>query len=192
MRRNKALSSAMPSEIAASSKHAVGKAAEVSSEVDSPPPRAFHSALRYALSAILIWAGLSKLSDPVSFYTMLLEYRLPLPAVLLKLVAVILPWLELLCGLTLLVDYCRRATLLWVTVLFCVFLAMVGQALFRGLDISCGCFNLTILGIPEASGLGRVLESMGFAALRNLLLVTAAAFLFRRACEEPSGGDSAG
>ncbi|MGK0190428.1 MAG: putative oxidoreductase [Verrucomicrobiales bacterium] len=143
----------------------------------------FETGLRWFLAAVLVWAGLSKLVDPVSFYGAMLEYQLPLPHVLLKITAVVLPWMELFCGLLLLAGIAPRATLIWVTALFGVFLLAVGQAFLRGLDISCGCFDLGLFGIEDGSELGHALESAGVATLRNLVLLGAAIFLFHTAAD---------
>jgi len=143
------------------------------------PVKVFRMILRSLIAIILVWAALSKLGDPVSTYTTLLEYRLPAPGILLKLVAVVLPWLELLCALMLLANFHRRLATLSVSVLFSVFLIMVGQAEVRGLNISCGCFDLTVFGINESSPSGRFIESLGFAFVRNLILLGAALYLLR-------------
>ena len=73
------------------------------------------------------------------------------------------------------------------SVLFSVFLVMVGQAVVRGLNIPCGCFNLTIFGIDEASASARFVESVGFAFFRNLILLGGALYLLRTDKRWPSG-----
>jgi len=135
--------------------------------------------LRGFLAVVMVWAGLSKIVDPASFYGAILAYQLPLPQLFLKGTAVIIPWLEIFCGLLLVANTARRATLVLVLALFTVFLAVVGQAFFRGLNISCGCFDLSPFGIPQASKLGLLLESTGFAILRNLGLLAAALVLWK-------------
>ena len=139
----------------------------------------FRTIVRSLVALLLIWAGLSKLGDPVSAYTALLAYQLPAPGLLLKLVALALPWLEVLCGLMLLANFHRRLALLVMSVLFSVFLVVVGQAFARGLDISCGCFNLRLFGIDEATAAARFYESVGFALVRNLILLGSALYLLR-------------
>ncbi len=133
--------------------------------------------MRWLLALVLVWAGLSKLADPVAVYGAMLEYRLPLPAPILKAAAIILPWLELFCGLLLVTGFARQAVLLLVTALFTAFLLIVGHAVFRGLDINCGCFNLEALGLDASSSISRALESITFALFRNALLWLAAAAL---------------
>lgn len=144
--------------------------------------------VRSLIALILIWAGLSKLGDPVSAYTALLAYQVPAPAILLKLVAVALPWLELLCGLMLFTNFHRHTATLATCMLFAAFLLAVGQAVLRGLDIACGCFNLAILGIDEASASARFIESVGFAFFRNLVLLAGTFYLLRSDPRLPADG----
>ena len=135
-------------------------------------------ATRYLLGGLLLWAAVSKLANPTAFLGSLYAYDLPLPAGFLKVVAVVLPWLELLCGLMLLAQAWPQTTLLFVAGLFGVFVVATAQATSRGLDIACGCFDLTILGFPPtAAGTVHFLESPGFAFVRNLVLLAAAVWL---------------
>ena len=133
--------------------------------------------LRWLLGIILIWAALSKLADPSEFFTLLLGYQLPIPNAILKIVAVTLPWMELLCGLLLLTNLWKDAALSWSLVLFGIFLSVAGAAWIRGLDISCGCFNLEIIGIHGEGGLARTVESVPFAFFRNAVLLGISYFL---------------
>ena len=100
-------------------------------------------ALRWLLGVVLVWAALGKLADPHEFHTSLLAYRLPLPGAFTAGVAIVLPWLELLCGLLLLADHRTPAALAWALALFGVFTVCTGQAWLRGLPIACGCRLLT-------------------------------------------------
>ena len=130
------------------------------------------------IGAVLVWAALGKVANPQEFYTALLAYRLPLPALALMATAVILPWLELLCGLLLIANLRTRAALAWAAVLFAVFALATGQAWMRGLDIACGCVDLRLLGIEPESPAARWLESAEFACARAVVLMGIAGGLF--------------
>jgi uncharacterized membrane protein YphA (DoxX/SURF4 family) len=135
--------------------------------------------LRWLIAGAFVWAALGKLANPHEFYGAIRAYQLPLPAILTRTAAVVLPWLELLCGLLLAANLRRGAALIWALVLFAVFTIVTGQAWLRGLPIACGCFDLQLLGIPRGSGLARLLESVAFASVRALFLAAAAAYLLR-------------
>lgn len=133
--------------------------------------------LRWLVGLLFVWAALGKLANLQEFYASLLAYQLPLPSFILQLAAVTLPWLELLCGLMLLGRLWFNAAVLWVAAMSVVFIIATGQAWVRGLQISCGCLDLSLIGITKSSQAGQVLSSVGFAFLRAALLLVAAAYL---------------
>lgn len=135
------------------------------------------SLVRWLLAAVFLGAALSKLANLQEFYADILAYQLPAPVPLVRLAAMSLPWLELLCGLLLLFGGCRRAALAWTILLLAVFVLATGQAWARGLNISCGCFHLDFLG---AGKLVKLFESIPFAFFRACLLLAGALYLFQR------------
>jgi len=138
--------------------------------------------VRCLLGIIFVWAAVSKLANLQDFYVSLVAYRLPLPHYLLRLTAISLPWLELFCGLMLLVQCWYRVALIWVVVLCAIFLLCTGQAWGRGLEISCGCLNLDFIGLGGAakSSAALFLESVKFAFFRAALLLAAGLYLLRQ------------
>ncbi len=143
--------------------------------------------LRCLLGVLLLWAAVSKLAQPTDFLASIYAYDLPLPRSWLQLVAVVLPWLELLCGLLLLANVWTETALAAILALLGVFALATGQAWARGLDISCGCFNLKLFGVDASAGFVKFIESPGFAFFRNLLLVLLASALLRRRLAEVAG-----
>ncbi len=137
--------------------------------------------LRWILATVFIWAAASKLANLQDFYANLFAYQLPLPAPLLRLAAIILPWLELLCGLMLLSRFWLRTALCWSVVLCAIFALCTAQAWARGLQISCGCLNLDFLGLGRGANasLASFLESVKFAFPRALGLLAAGLYLLR-------------
>ena len=146
------------------------------------------TALRWLLGALMLWAAVSKLAEPTDFLGSIYAYDLPLPRALLQLVAVVLPWLELLCGLLLIANVWSETALVTLIGLLAVFVLATGQAWARGLEISCGCFNLQIFGADSSSRLVKFIESAGFAFFRNLVLVLLAFLLLRKRLGELNGG----
>lgn len=95
---------------------------------------------RILLGAIFIYASLSKILNPDQFAQAVMNYRIA-PLVSVNLFAIVLPWLELVSGIFLLVGFFSGGSIVIITLLMALFLGAIGSALFRGLDISCGCFS---------------------------------------------------
>ena len=114
-----------------------------------------------AIGAIFIAAGLAKLGDLRTFAEQIHNFRLT-PVATEHLVAIVLPWVEVLAGLALLLKVRARAGATLTAVLMVVFTLAVLQAVIRGLDIECGCF-----GTADASrvGLTKLLQNLGMTAL---------------------------
>ena len=153
-------------------------------------PARWWTALRWLLGALMLWAAVSKLADPTEFLSSIYAYQMPLPPSLLQGAAVVLPWLELLCGLLLLANVWSETALATVIGLLVIFVLATGQAWARGLDISCGCFNLEVFGADRSSKLLKFIESASFAFFRNLVLVSLAGLLLRRRLNELEGGSA--
>jgi putative oxidoreductase len=100
---------------------------------------------RWILGLVFIYAGIHKITDPAAFSEAIYNYKL-FPEILINPLAVWLPWLELLAGLSLIAGIWIKGGALILSVLSLAFAVAVGTALFRGLDISCGCFSLNESG----------------------------------------------
>jgi uncharacterized membrane protein YphA (DoxX/SURF4 family) len=98
------------------------------------------TAARLLLGAVLLVAGALKLPDPAAAVRAVRAYRL-LPEALVGPVAFGLPVLEIAVGLALLAGVFVRTAAIAAAVLMVVFLAAVGSAWARGLQIDCGCFG---------------------------------------------------
>ena len=95
---------------------------------------------RLGLAGVFIYAGVVKAHDAVAFAGQIANYQL-LPYAWNYLVAAILPYIELLCGMLLLINRRVRPSVLVLFVLNLVFIAALVSAIVRGLDIDCGCFK---------------------------------------------------
>jgi uncharacterized membrane protein YphA (DoxX/SURF4 family) len=95
---------------------------------------------RAILGGIFIYASLDKLRHPDLFAEAVYNYQL-LPDVAINLLAIWLPWLELLSGVLLILGLWVRGSILVLSGLLLVFLGALGINLARGLDIHCGCFS---------------------------------------------------
>lgn len=123
--------------------------------------------VRIALGITFVVASIDKIADPGAFAQSILNYKLVSLDVALV-IATVLPWLELLCGLGILAGVLIRGSALLLFVMLVVFTALVVSALARGLDISCGCFTWD----PTADRIG--LWKIG----ENALLVLGSVIIF--------------
>ncbi len=130
----------------------------------------FRTIVRWALGLTFLIAGGMKLSDPVGFFSSLAGYGVPFPDFFLRMVAAGLPWLEVLTGLGLIFNFWPETIPPMVCVLWLIFVVMLGQALWRGLDLDCSCFGAGGHGWFERLDVAFVRAGLSFAA--SLYLAT--------------------
>ena len=119
------------------------------------------------IGGTFIYAGVIKALDPITFANDIDNYKI-LPWPLTVRLAFYLPWLEILCGLAVILGLLYRGGLLILTALISIFIAASVIAKARGLDITCGCFG-------HAS---RYLSFFGHLALDFVLLSVLVALWF--------------
>ena len=92
------------------------------------------------IGGIFIYAGGMKIFDPTGFANDIDNYKI-LPWPLTVRLAFYLPWLEILCGLAVILGLLYRGGLLILTALISIFIIASVIAKARGLDVTCGCFG---------------------------------------------------
>jgi putative oxidoreductase len=92
------------------------------------------------VGGIFIYAGAIKVLDPVQFANDIDNYKI-LTWTIGAGLAFYLPWLEMFCGLALILRRLYLGGLSILTGLVAVFLGATIAAKVRGLDITCGCFG---------------------------------------------------
>jgi putative oxidoreductase len=92
------------------------------------------------VGGIFIYAGAIKVLDPVQFAIDIDNYKI-LPWTISVGLAFYLPWLEMFCGVALILRRLYLGGLSILTALVAVFLVATIAAKVRGLDITCGCFG---------------------------------------------------
>ena len=114
--------------------------------------------IQIGLGLLFIYASLDKIWNPGLFAKSIANYRI-LPLFLLHISAIILPWLELICGIALIINRYHRAAYTIIGGLLIVFILAILSAMARGLDFNCGCFSVD----AEVSNLGtrKVFQNIG-------------------------------
>jgi putative oxidoreductase len=134
---------------------------------------------RLSIGITFIYASYYKVIDPFEFAKSIHHYLL-VPTSLINLAALILPWLELFCGLMLILGVLTRANALIILVLLGVFLFAIISVMIRGIDIECGCFknSTTYQQSLASSGSGTEFTAKAFTEkvgwpllLRDILLL---------------------
>ena len=96
--------------------------------------------LRIALAAPFLVAGMMKIIDPGHFAQAIGNYRI-LPHELVHLLAIFLPWLEVVAGVFVLAGIWLRAASWLIAAMTVVFIIALSSAVYRDLNIECGCFG---------------------------------------------------
>lgn len=123
--------------------------------------------LRLLLGLIFIIAAKEKIIAPANFSSSIANYKL-FPVEFINILAIIIPWIELISGSLLLLGIWTKENSAIMTLLLIVFTIAIIISLFRGLNIDCGCFG-TAYG--EQIGLLKISE--------NLLLILSGFILVR-------------
>jgi len=117
------------------------------------------------IAALFIYAGVLKAYDPLGFANDIDNYKL-LPWSLGVRLAFFLPWLEVVCGLTILARRYYHGSLSLLILLVSVFIGASAIAKARGIDVTCGCFGHAGRNMSFAGHL-----ALDFAILAALIVI---------------------
>jgi len=130
---------------------------------------------RLALAAVFIYAGLQKIGKPLAFADEIEMYKVLGYGPLLYCVAIVLPWIELLCGISLVTGVFLRGSALILLIVNAVFIVVIA---FRTVNVmaeegigflevyfDCGC------GFGATYAWKKLIEDLIFLALSCILLV---------------------
>jgi len=115
---------------------------------------------RLVVSWVFIYAAIGKITDPQTFAKEISNYAV-MPTFSINIIALVLPWIELFSGILLATGVRIKANAFITGGLLLVFVILVLSAMFRGLNINCGCFSHRIVYV----GWKKVLENSGLIVL---------------------------
>lgn len=124
---------------------------------------------RLVLGTIFVYAAIGKIVDPRAFAEVVYKYQI-LPDFFINLSAIILPWMEVGIGLSLILGICLPGAVVLSNLLLMCFLGSIVFNMMRGLDVHCGCFSLSVEGTAHAP--------MAWYVTRDSLLLLPALYLF--------------
>ena len=105
----------------------------------------FFNFIRIILGLLFMIASFSKIFNPHDFASVIYNYQV-LPGIMVATVALIIPWIELICGACLVFNILPKGASLIIGLLMLVFAGLLAFNISRGLNIACGCFTTD----PEA------------------------------------------
>ncbi|MCK4658919.1 MAG: DoxX family membrane protein [Phycisphaerae bacterium] len=134
---------------------------------------------RVVLGSLFVWMGIVKILNPVDFVKLMQQYALLplLPHYVLNIVAVVLPWIETLCGVALLLGIGIRGAGLVSAVMLVMFTPLI---LIRGLEIYYqGGVSFCQVSFDCGCGAGIIMLCSKLAENFSLFLLALAATLSR-------------
>ena len=97
-------------------------------------------AARWILGLTFIYASLHKILAPADFAKIIYGYGL-FPEIFINLIAVIIPFLELVTGFALIIGLYPRSAAITINGLLLAFIVALTINLIRGHEFDCGCFS---------------------------------------------------
>lgn len=97
--------------------------------------------MRWCIGVVFIYASYHKILHPADFAKVIYGYKL-FPAEMINLTAIVLPYVELFCGVLLCAGVWTRSTALIINFLLLCFIIAISVNLIRGHQFDCGCFSV--------------------------------------------------
>ena len=122
---------------------------------------------RILLGLMFIYASLDKIAHPEEFAKQIGYYK-ALPFGLENVLAIVLPWTELIVGICLIAGLLVDGATLLSIIMMLVFILAISQAMLRGIDITCGCFKVS--ADSDKLGLDTIIRDIIFLVMSYIVL----------------------
>lgn len=96
--------------------------------------------LRVALGGLFLFAAYNKLRDPQQFAFSIKAFDL-VPDGFATFATFAVPWTEIVVGTALVLGVWARSAAALLMLMLAVFIAAFASVLYRGMDVTCGCFG---------------------------------------------------
>ena len=120
---------------------------------------------RILIGGILIYASFNKIADPGGFARAIDNYHL-IPFGLENIMAILLPWVELIVGICLILGIFIDGAAFLVIAMMIVFIIAITFAILSGYNIECGCG----LKPGELVGIRKIIEDLTYLILAWMIL----------------------
>jgi uncharacterized membrane protein YphA (DoxX/SURF4 family) len=107
-------------------------------------------AARWILGLTFVYSSIPKILSPDDFARIVYGYDL-FPHVLINLIAIIIPFLQLVAGLALIAGFYPRSAAIIINVMLLAFTAALMINIIRGHEFDCGCFSAGQSGYAGSS-----------------------------------------
>jgi putative oxidoreductase len=105
---------------------------------------------RWILGLTFIYASFHKIISPADFAKIIYGYDL-FPEIFTNLIAIVVPFLELIAGLALIIGVYPRSAAIIINALLLAFITVLAINLIRGHEFNCGCFSAAQDGYSSSS-----------------------------------------
>jgi len=124
--------------------------------------------IKLILGITFIYASYHKIADPAGFAKILYGYAV-FPDFCINILAIIIPFIELTAGFSLVFGMFPRSALLIINALLSGFILVIGFNLLRGHEFNCGCFSFS-------SQTGTIFNI--YSLIRNILLLLSGIYMW--------------
>jgi len=125
--------------------------------------------IRWIIGITFIAASIHKIVWPAEFAKILYGYDL-FPHFSINLIAIILPFVELVTGLSLIFNIYSKAATMLVGIMLAAFILAISINMARGHEFDCGCFSF---------GSENPLTGTKFILIRDIFLLVLCIYMFR-------------
>lgn len=121
------------------------------------------------LGLLFLISSISKIQNPAKFMDSIEAYKL-VPTLFIHPLALIIPWIQIVCGLFFIFDIYAQSTALILSALLVVYTAAIAQAFARGMSMDCGCFDL-IEGLEDKVGWKSIIRDLIFLGMTGTVFL---------------------